>query len=266
MTIAALSGLPDGTPILCRGCGGRMELHGNLAIECRHCGSVDTLPSDEIGRVLEIKSRLRLAEERALQVRGVDATLAAIFEDRMAFVRVSGLYSVIALLVVATTVTQMISLPGSGTLPAPVLIGILASQAMGPILVLGIGLSFAFALAHGRWYYRRALRPLLLARFSPEPGARARCRVCGGELPEARGVDVRCEYCRSLNLIPRELHGARVSALAAEAESLRAKLSGVNLATLSIAKRMRLAMFGFVGLSIAAALALPALARVLFPF
>jgi hypothetical protein len=77
-----------------------MQLAPDYSVHCRHCGAVDALPPDELGRVLDIKNRLALAEQKALQVRGVDATLAAIFEDRMAFVRVSGLYLVVALLVV----------------------------------------------------------------------------------------------------------------------------------------------------------------------
>src|SRR5688572_27730412 len=140
-----MSGLPEGTPILCRRCGGAMALLADLSAQCRHCGALDALPADELGRMLDIKARLALAEQRALQVRGVDATLATIFEDRMAFVRVAGLYVVVALLVVATASSQLVSLPGLDKLPNAVLVEMLAAQATGPALLLGIALSLALA-------------------------------------------------------------------------------------------------------------------------
>jgi hypothetical protein len=238
-----------------------MTLLANLSVQCGHCGAVDALPGDELGRMLEIKSRLALAEQRALQVRGVDATLAAIFEDRMAFVRVSGLYVVIALFVVGMASSQLVSVPNMDKLPADVLVQMLTAQAIGPSIMLGIGLSFALSLAYGRYHYKKSLRPLLVARLPAEPGARARCRVCGGDLPEARGVDVRCSYCRSVNLIPKALHGAQANALAAEADALRAKLTGVNVATMSIGRRMQWAMLVFSVLSILISLSIPALGR-----
>jgi hypothetical protein len=239
-----------------------MRFGADLSVECQHCGSVDVLPSDEAGRVLEVRSRLALAEERALQVRGMDATLATIFEDRMAFARVSGLYLAMAFVIVAMVAAQWLSFGALPALAPPALADMLLAQATAPMLMLGVGLSFALALGYGRSHYRKMLRPLLIARIAREPGARARCRVCGGELPEARSVDVRCEYCRSLNLVPRVLHASQSSALAAEADALRAKLAGVNLATLSIARRMRSAWIVCVALSIAVALALPALGQV----
>ena len=238
-----------------------MVLLPNLSVQCHHCGAVDALPHDELGRMLEIKSRLAMAEQKALQVRGVDATLAAIFEDRMAFLRVGGIYLVFAGFVVITALTQMISLPE--TISTELLVQIIASQAMSPLIMLGIVASFGLALAYGRWHYQRSLRPLLVARLPVQQGAHARCRVCGGDLPEARGVDVRCNDCRSVNLIPKALHGAQANALAAEADALRRKLTGVNIATMSIGRRMRNAMILFLVLTFVVAFSLPMLARVL---
>jgi hypothetical protein len=243
-----------------------MQLAPDLSAHCRNCGAVDALPGDELGRVLDIKNRLALAEQKALQVRGVDATLAAIFEDRMAFLRVSGLYLVVALLVVAFASVQFISLPHLDKLPTATLVEVLTAQAIGPTIMLGIGLSFALALGYGRFHYQRSLRPLLVARLPAEPGAKARCRVCGGDLPEARGVDVRCNYCRSVNLIPKALHASQSRALAAEADALRSKLTGVNVATMSIGRRMRNAMIVLVALTFVVAFSLPHVGRLLVTY
>ncbi|HEY3500473.1 MAG TPA: hypothetical protein VGK73_37530 [Polyangiaceae bacterium] len=257
-----MSGLPEGTPILCRRCGGAMTLLADMSVQCRHCGALDRLPGDELGRMLEIKNRLALAEQRSLQVRGVDATLATIFEDRMAFVRVGGLYVAVALIIVVAASSQLISIPVE-KIPTETLVELIAAQLTGPAIMIGIAFSFMLALGYGRFHYQRSLRPLLVAQLPPEPGARARCRVCGGDLPEARGVDVRCIYCRSVNLIPKALHGAQAQALAREADALRAKLTGVNVATMSIGRRMQWAMLIFTALSILFGLSLPAVGKLL---
>jgi hypothetical protein len=80
-------------------------------------------------------------------------------------------------------------------------------------------------------------------------------------LPPARGVDARCGYCRSVNIIPKSLHGAQAQALVAEGDALRAKLTGANVATMSIARRMRFVLIGLVALSVVVAFAMPALTR-----
>ena len=96
-----------------------------------------------------------------------------------------------------------------------------------------------------------------MAQLPSAPGAKSRCRVCGGDLPEARGVDVRCQYCRSLNLLPKALQGAQAASLAAEADALRRKLTGANVATMSIARHMRFALIVLITLSVVGAYSLP---------
>jgi hypothetical protein len=254
--------LPEGMPILCRHCGSTMAFVGPTAVQCGHCRAVDTLPAGDAARVVELKHRLALAEQRALQVRGVDATLATIFEDRSAFLRVAGLYLVVALVISASAISQLVSLPAE-KIPPAALVEVIAASSTAPVLVLGIALSLALSFAYGRWHYRKLLRPLLLARVPAGEGARARCRVCGGDLPPTRGVDSRCSYCRSVNIIPKALHGAQAQALQAEGDALRAKLAGANVATMSIARRMRFALIGLVALTFALAFAMPALTRAL---
>ncbi|HEY4158925.1 MAG TPA: hypothetical protein VGM29_12540 [Polyangiaceae bacterium] len=236
-----MSGLRDGTPIVCRNCGGGMELAADSSITCRYCGARDLLPPDELGRVLEIKNRLTLAQQRAASLRGVDGALASIFEDRGAFLRVSGLYFAVAALVFGSTLVSFANtvLPNVDKLPSGALLEMAASSALGPLLVLCIGLSFSVALWRGKGHYRKTVRPLLLARAPQIAGAACRCRACGGELPRAERADVRCVYCDTTNLIPKELHGAQAQALFDQAEAARQKLRALNVATISIARTMR---------------------------
>src|SRR5262245_2049023 len=101
-------GLPEGTPILCRRCGGAMNLLADASVSCRYCGAHDQLPADQLGRVLEIKNRLAMAESRTAQVKGFDATFAHVFEDPKAFLRVMGVYLVVGVFVLGMSVYQMI--------------------------------------------------------------------------------------------------------------------------------------------------------------
>jgi hypothetical protein len=258
-----MAGLPDGTPIVCRQCGGGMSLLQDLSVHCPYCGARDALPHDELGRALEIKNRLALAEQRAAQVRGVDAALATIFEDRKAFLRVSGLYAIVALLVLCFASAQLVSALGPhwDRLSGAVVLSVVVGTAMGPLFVLCIAASFAIALARGRAHYRKRIRPLLLARLPVSPGAAFACRACGGGLPQAQRVDVRCTYCHAINLIPKELHGAHAAALQEQAEAARQQLRGVNVATISIARSMRVTLVLCAILTVLVAYGLPTVAQ-----
>jgi hypothetical protein len=219
-----------------------MTLVAELRASCQHCGAVDMLPPDELGRVLDIKNRLAAAEQRSLQVKGMDATLAHVFEDRRAFLRVSGVYLAIAALILAFALYQLFSLSENLQRVSLEAAGqMVLGSLTGPFLLLAVAFSLAVALAVGRAHYRKLVRPLLLARAPERAGMRLRCRVCGGDLPETRAADVRCGYCHSVNLAPKELLTGHAMALSAESEKLKARVSGASLATMSIAKRMRLA-------------------------
>lgn len=235
-----LGRLPEGTPIVCRTCGGAMTLSADFSVSCRHCGAREMLPADELGRVLEIKNRLAAAEQRSVQVRGMDASLAHMFEDRGAFLRVSGMYVAVAVVVLAYTGFQLFELSDVFDKVSTKDAGqMVLGSLLGPTLMLGFGASFAVSLAVGRAHYRKMVRPLLLAKPPERAGMRLRCRVCGGDLPETHAADVRCAYCNSVNLAPKELQSGHAQALSAEADKLRAQVSGTSVATMSLAKRMR---------------------------
>jgi len=235
------TGLPEGTPILCRNCGGGMTLHADSSIVCRYCGARDVLPADELGRVLEIKQRLTQAEQRAAQVKGFDATFAGVFEKPGSFVRVMGVYVVMGLLLAAMSAYQLWSsfLPNADKLGDGVVIQVVLGQLMGPLMMLGFGGSLGAALLTGRHHYRRRVRPLLIASRPVHPNAPFACRACGGGLPGARGADVHCVYCHTLNLVPRELHGVQAAALFQEAESAKQQLYGAHGALMTISAKMR---------------------------
>ena len=238
--------LPEGTPILCRQCGGHMQLAAEGTVTCPFCGARDVLPADELGRALEIKRRLADAERRAAHVRGFDGALAGAFEDRMAFVRVMGVYVVLGGLLLAASLVNLVTmvLPNLGEASFGTIIEIVVGQALAPIIVLGIGLSLGVALFAGRVYYRRRVRPLLVARPPSQAGAPFACRVCGGGLPAARSTSVTCRYCNATNLTPRELHGRLAENLSREADDARRQLHQANVATMSIGGVMQRTAFG----------------------
>jgi hypothetical protein len=71
------------------------------------------------------------------------------------------------------------------------------------------------------------------------PNAPFVCRACGGDLPPARAADVPCPYCRTLNLVPKELHGSHAAALFQEAEARKQQLYRAHGALMSISGKMR---------------------------
>jgi len=239
-----MSGLPEGTPILCRNCGGGMTLHADSSIVCRYCGARDVLPADELGRVLEIKNRLAMAEQRTAQVKGFDATFASVFEKPGSFVRVMGMYVVIGLLTLVMSAYQFYTmlLPNIDKLNDGIIVEVILGQLMGPMLMIGFGASLGMALLTGRRHYRRRVRPLLMASRPAAHNAPFACRACGGALPPARAADVHCPYCRTMNLVPRELHGNHAAALFQEAESAKQQLHQAHGAIMSISGKMRLTL------------------------
>lgn len=238
------TGLLEGTPILCRNCGGSMELHADSSISCRYCGARDQLPSDQLGRALEIKNRLAQAEQRVGHVRGFDATFAGVFEDPRSFVRVMGVYVVFGLFVLLMSGSQLYEhfLPNMAKLDSATVAQVVIGQLMGPLAILGVGCSFGVALLVGRHHYRKWVRPLLIARPPAAPNAPFVCRACGGSLPAARDASVVCPYCHTSNLVPKELHGSHAAALLQEAEAAKQQLQRAHGAMIGISARMRTAM------------------------
>jgi DNA-directed RNA polymerase subunit RPC12/RpoP len=260
------TGLPEGTPILCRNCGGGMSLHADSSIVCRYCGTRDQLPADELGRVLEIKNRLALAEQRTAQVKGFDATFASVFEDPKSFLRVMGIYGFMGVLVFAMSGAQLYTsfVPNMDKLDRNTVAQVLLGQLMGPLLMFGTAFSLGMALLTGRRHYRQRVRPLLMARPPAYANAPFACRCCGGALPPARGADAQCPYCRTMNLVPRDLHGAHAAALFQEAEEARQQLSRAHGAIMSISGKMRRTLLICGALTVGLAYGLPFVGQAVF--
>ncbi len=255
----SVAGLAEGTPILCRNCGGGMALRADSSISCRYCGARDVLPGDQLGRVLEIKSRLAQAEQRAAHVRGFDATFATVFEDPRSFLRVTGVYLVFGAFALAMSGWQLYEhvAPNVAKLDRASLLQIVLGQLMGPLVILGVGVSLGVSLLVGRHHYRKRVRPLLLARSPAAPNAPFACRACGGPLPAARDASVLCPYCSTSNLVPRELHGRHAASLQQEAEAARQQLQRAHGAMVGISARMRTALIVCGVLVFAVAYGLP---------
>ncbi|MBC7172974.1 MAG: hypothetical protein H5U40_11120 [Polyangiaceae bacterium] len=249
-----MSGLPEGTPIVCRTCGGVMDLHADASLTCGFCGARDQLPADQLSRVIEIKNRLALAEQRAGQVRGFDTIVTTIFENPDSLLRVTGVYLATAIAVAVLSAVNLVQILSS--IPEGVSSGVIAqivvSSALAPSMLGGMVLSLGVAFFVGRDRFRRHLRPILLARPPERPGAPFRCRACGGDLPEARTADVACTYCRTLNLVPKALHGAQAAAQYQDAEAARGRLHQANGELMSISKTMSTTLVVCFGATIVA--------------
>lgn len=221
-----------------------MQLHADSSVSCRYCGARDVLPADQLGRLLEIKSRLAQAEQRAAHVRGFDATFAGIFEDPRSFLRVMGLYFAFGVFVLLMSGWQLYEnfLPNVSKLSDGTVAQVVIGQLIGPLVILGTGASFGIALLVGRRHYRKSVRPLLIARPPVAPNLPFACRVCGGDLPPAREGSLVCTYCHASNLVPKELHGSHAAALLQEAEAAKQQLQRAHTSVMGIAARMRTAL------------------------
>jgi DNA-directed RNA polymerase subunit RPC12/RpoP len=256
-----MTSIPEGTPILCRTCGGGMRLEGDTAALCPYCGAKDVLPADEAGRHLEFKNRLALARSLTAQVKGMDAALARIFEDRAAFLRVSGLYLALGGIILMISLGELFTNPAlrSERLPRDVRGQLVLGHVTAPLLTLGIGTSFGVALLGGRMHFRRKIRPFLLARPINMGGAAFACRTCGAPLAIRDEVSVNCQHCTSVNLVPKELQTAGKAALNDQAAEAARTVQQTNVRIGSIAKRMEwILAIGFVA-SFAAIYVLPGL-------
>lgn len=223
----------QGAPILCSRCGGMGDMMPDASLRCRFCGNVDRLPPDELGRALEIRGRLVIAASRALQVTGTEKALAGVFEGKGAFFTLMGPWPILALLVTANAIwsahASLSTLPA--IVPDSTRVELVVAAMYGPIFVIGLALSFPFALLVGRRTYRKGVREKLMARPPTVPGAPMRCRACGAGLPAANDAFVSCRYCRTQNLLAPEIASDVKRRLDQEIVEYKNRASGVYAAT-----------------------------------
>lgn len=200
------------------------------------CGNVEQLPADALGRALELKRRLAAAGQSAAQLDGTQAALARIFEDRGAYLRVTGIYLVFFVFVSAyTVVSAWPYLTATATPPAAILVNVIS----GPMMVGGLCIAFGLALAVGRFQYRRSIRPMVAARPPRAPGAPMRCRGCGADLPSQRDAVVRCAYCGTTSVVSKETLAHASELLQREESDLRARSIGAVNRTAAVSIHMR---------------------------
>jgi DNA-directed RNA polymerase subunit RPC12/RpoP len=174
---------------------------------CGYCGHRDQLPADQLGRALEIKRRLTAAKNSVANVEGMESALSEIFESRAGFWRVAGIYVVAGVMITAYSLWQV--QPMIAKAPPGFALGLTLNALMGGLWLGGLSLSLLISMLVGRRVYRRSVRSQLFARLPHLPGAPARCRACGGDLPDRRDAFVPCGYCNTRSLVTPELQANR---------------------------------------------------------
>lgn len=250
-------------PLLCANCGGTADPADDGTLRCPFCGHADRLPADQLGRALELKRRVASAAASAAQLRGLESGLAHVFEDRRAFIRVTGPWLIVAPVILGYALVG--SWPYIARAPAAFRAGLIANALLGPMFIAGILIAIAVALAVGRFSYRRRVRPLMFARTSRAPGLPARCRACGADLPDGRGPFLVCAFCGTHSLVTPEIQAHSAAALEAEQRLHRDRANRVIATTSRTAVHMTRTMVVGVVVAYAALVGLAALAGSLFP-
>jgi hypothetical protein len=250
-------------PVLCARCGGAAVPADDGALHCPFCGHDDRLPADQLGRALELKRRLASAAASAAQLRGMESGLAHVFEDRWAFVRVTGPWLLIAPVILAYSLVS--AWPFIEKAPPGFRAGMIINALIGPMFIAGILIAIAVALAVGRFSYRRKVRPLMYARTPRAPGLPARCRACGGDLPDGRGPYLVCSFCSTHNLVTPEIQAHSAAALEAEQRFHRDRANQVIAKTSRSSIHMSRTMVIGVVVTYAMLIGLAALAGEMFP-
>ena len=178
----------DPTPILCRACGGPIADDPQTAWRCPHCDRPDELPRDLQARVHELRRRIELRARQLTRLTNVEAALALAFEEPGRLARVlTPMINFLTVLMIPIFVTMF----SEGRTLSPTLF----------VMILGFPAAVAAAFYVSRHIYRREIRGHLQPMAPTQPGARARCRCCGAELPREFGPLVRCHHCHVHSLV-----------------------------------------------------------------
>lgn len=233
-------------PALCRNCGASARfVHDEL--HCGHCGLREPMPRDQGALIGVLQQRLFFAASESFQITGTLRLLVGVFEQGP---RVGAIaWSLFALSAAVIGSVAADSWASWQAAPAAARASLVSSALFTPALVLAVPVSIVVARLVGRMRYRRILRPYLLAR-APRAGAKAaRCRVCGGDLPQSLDSFVVCKFCRSESVVGPELFAQNAAARPSQRPELAPRHS-VPPAARGPASWMKLAM----GLSFAGSL------------
>lgn len=206
------------------------------------------MPREQGALIGQLQQRLFFAAEQSFKVTGTLRFLAGVFEQGPRVGAVA--WSLFAL---GTAVMGSVAADSWATwqaAPGSVRAGLITSALFTPALVMAVPISIVVARVVGRLRYRRILRPYLLAR-APRLGAKAaRCRVCGGDLPQSPDRFVSCKFCRSESVVGPELFVQRSAAARESQPAELAPRQSIPPAARGPASWMKLAM----GLSFAGSL------------
>jgi hypothetical protein len=189
---------------------------------------------------MELRRRLAHAAAKSAQLRGVEGALAAMFESKTKVSGFAGVYvgfaGVIVLYILAAAWP---SLQSGGLLAAVLTTVQIGSTA---IFVLAIPVSMMLATFVGRIRYRREIRPSLLARPPPFPGAPAGCRVCGAALEATSGTPS-CRYCHTVSIVSADVQYAVTSGADAQADFHRKQAMMASRGTARLSSNMTRSFF-----------------------
>jgi len=207
----AFESLGQATPAPCTTCGAPMALtaaaalHQNPELFCRHCGQREALPADaaELHRHLRLRlMQLTRARETAEAPLRTYKTLNEYWLPSLGIGVVMG---------VVQTSNFVGAWRAYGQLePVQLLFG---------ALPLAVACGLVTGYLGMRRVFSQQMRPLLRARPPLSAGLAARCRNCGGDLPNVRAAEVVCNYCGASNLLDATLTANAAALLAAEAEA-----------------------------------------------
>jgi hypothetical protein len=223
-------------PLLCGGCGGPGALGPDGSLNCPYCGRREQLPANELDRMMEMRRRLSAAAMQAEQCKGIERALFSIFESTSMFSGMLGVYFAFAAFMLVYSLVSAYSV--ITTTPEAYLPLMLVHVFTGPMFVLGLPVSATIALAFGRRRYRKEIRPIFMARPPETPGAPARCRVCGGSLPDSKDALLNCRYCHTASVVTPELKAHHEAAAAVRGVWHQRQGIGASAATTGIGKSM----------------------------
>lgn len=205
--------------------GGAPRYADVIPMVCRYCGYAETLTRDDRVRVSrERVALLRMAQDaaeaparQAEQIIGMRPWLGGVV--------VAGVLALNALNGVATA-RESIERAGPA-MDAAARLEALQSVCVTPLLGIGlaVGMFGGWTLAMRR--YRALVTPGRWARPPLTPGAPARCRCCGAELPAQWGAMVECAFCRTHNLLDRAVIDQREALLLSETALHQSRAAGV---------------------------------------
>jgi hypothetical protein len=184
-------------------------LHGDPTLTCHYCGSTEVMPAD-------LAAQDRFLRLRLMQVRRSREALEAPLRS-FEMVRQSwALGLVFFVLMGGWQMWQAFCAVEKAPIQTT-LFAVLGASCVVGVIFGYVGMSRAF---------RVLVRPLLQARAPEGRGLSARCRTCGGDLPDVRTAQIQCGYCGAHNFVDAALAHDIDNQLARERAAFQRRAQG----------------------------------------